>query len=152
MSMKDRFQLYSDHLNLKTTQQQKPENVPHVKYCLTCSSMVLRCLETFSCSAAKESSEYSGLATTYCWALARFILLLLPARLLLPLYVALQYINHIKFGSCLAFEHHLSKNTDSKQQRSRPSNTDRAMSVFGLICQAGFELRNRLTTEACFEF
>lgn len=39
----------------------------YVKYCLTWSRAVFRCLWTFSWSSAKLSSEYRGLLTEYCF-------------------------------------------------------------------------------------
>lgn len=99
---------------------------PYLKYCLIWSRVVLWGLQTFSCSSAKESSEYNDLATKYCFAPTCCISPLLPSELVLPLYVALMFINHIKLGNCPVFEHHLSKKINSKQQRSRPSRTGRA--------------------------
>lgn len=106
---------------------------PYLKYCLIWSRVVLWGLQTFSCSSAKESSEYNDLATKYCSAPTRCISPLLPPELVLPLYVALMFINHITLGNCPVFEHHLSKKIKSKQQRSRPSRTGRARSDSALF-------------------
>ncbi|MEQ2173430.1 hypothetical protein GOODEAATRI_032047 [Goodea atripinnis] len=91
------------------------------------SSIVLWCLYTFSCSSLNESSEYSGLATTYCLAPARIILLLLPGGPLLPLYVTLRYNNHIKLEekTSATFERHFSKLLTASNKSSRSSDSDR---------------------------
>lgn len=65
--------------------------------------------------------------------------------LLVPLYVALRPGNHIKLGSCLAFEHVLSKTSvgTTKVQTLQCRQTRvRTCTVFHLMCQAGFEFRN----------
>lgn len=105
-------------INTEQKYQTTALSVPYLRYCLMWSNIVLWFLETFLCSSANTSSEYSGRTTTYCLAPDRIMLPLLPRGPPL-LCLALRCINHVKLGRkpCPAFEHLLL----NRSKRSSPS-------------------------------